>query len=465
MKQEEQERVLCEKKEAEELQRQQEEERKHELQRQEEERLKKIQREKEEKEALEAHKEVKNFLLGDLIHISDDDDSEDNAEKEEDDKKIDETKVKKEASTEDNVTPKSPEKTKTPEKKEPTLIPPGSIKKENPDVFTKSPQQQENIVPKVHTKEDVENSDDFTKKVPSETGSLSGQCAEISGNKVVIQHRCKDSARDDVDADNALAEIGALICDPDVLFALRNLKSIGQSMQQSQTGSRTAHRQFQVPNPNRKTCLFQDDDTVRGMKQEEAENEKLFSSPPQSSKKFIGMKRHTSQSFMDAGSAKRKKTSSGTPVRGSMVGSPSSTPYRPEICIAQADYKAKNTAQCDTFLKRKKVTSANKAAVFQHIKDKELEIIEYDTQPLSFYRIMTQYIGGLGMIPEDVRHKQVKEKLFTFVMQNVHYTKVTIDLGDCNEIFTNDLPIIEAAQQNRIKIFNIHKNYLINLSW
>ena len=129
LKQEEQERVLREKKEAEELQRQQEEERKRELQRQEEERLKKIQREKEEKEALEARKEVKNFLLGDLIHISDDDDSEDNAEKEEDDKKIDETKVKKEASTEDNVTPKSLEKTKTPEKKEPALIPPGSIKR------------------------------------------------------------------------------------------------------------------------------------------------------------------------------------------------------------------------------------------------------------------------------------------------------------------------------------------------
>ena len=76
--------------------------------------------------------------------------------------------------------------------------------------------------------------------------------------------------------DNALAEIGALICDPDVLFALRNLKSIGQSMQQSHTGSHTAHRQFQVPNPNRKTCLFRDDDTVRGMKQEEAENEKII---------------------------------------------------------------------------------------------------------------------------------------------------------------------------------------------
>ena len=95
-------------------------------------------------------------------------------------------------------------------------------------------------------------------------------------------------------------------------------------------------------------------------------------------------------------------------------------------CIAQADYKAKNAAQCDVFLKRKKVTTSNKALIFQHIKDKELEIIEYDTKPLSFYWIMMQYIGGLGMVPEDVQHKQVKEHLFIFVHANVQCTKVRL---------------------------------------
>ena len=39
---------------------------------------------------------------------------------------------------------------------------------------------------------------------------------------------------------------------------------------------------------------------------------------------------------------------------------------------------------------------------------------------------MRQYIDGLGMVPEDVQHKQVKEMLFMFIMQNVSYTKVNV---------------------------------------
>ena len=39
---------------------------------------------------------------------------------------------------------------------------------------------------------------------------------------------------------------------------------------------------------------------------------------------------------------------------------------------------------------------------------------------------MTQYVDGLGMVPEDVWHKQVKDMLCTFIMQNVSYTKVNV---------------------------------------
>ena len=116
----------------------------------------------------------------------------------------------------------------------------------------------------------------------------------------------------------------------------------------------------------------------------------------------------------------------GTPGCSSFCGSPSSTPFRLDVCIAQADYKTKNAAQCDLFLKHKKLTAANKAAIFQVIQEKELDIIEYDNKPQTFFRIMTQYVDGLGMVPEDVQHKQVKEMLFTFIMQNVSYTKVNV---------------------------------------
>ena len=92
----------------------------------------------------------------------------------------------------------------------------------------------------------------------------------------------------------------------------------------------------------------------------------------------------------------------GTPGHSSFCGSPSSTPFRADVCIAQADYKAKNAAQCDSFIKRKKLTAANKAAIFQVIQEKELDIIEYDNKPQTFFCIMTQYVDGLGMVPEDV---------------------------------------------------------------
>ena len=116
----------------------------------------------------------------------------------------------------------------------------------------------------------------------------------------------------------------------------------------------------------------------------------------------------------------------GTPGCSSFCGSPSSTPFRPDVCIAQADYKAKNAAQCDLFIKCKRLTAANKAAIFQVIQDNELDIIEYDSKPQTFFCIMMQYVDGLGMVPEDVWHKQVKEMLFTFIMQNVSYTKVNV---------------------------------------
>ena len=149
---------------------------------------------------------------------------------------------------------------------------------------------------------------------------------------------------------------------------------------------------------------------------------KIFSGVPHGQKMFVGYKRHSAETFSDASTTKKRK---GTPGRSSVGGSPISTPLRPDICKGQADIRSKSASQCDTFIKRKKMTASNKMVIFQAVANKEREIIEYDDQPLSFYRIMAHYVGGLGMVPEDVRHKHVKDNLFTFIYKNVDYTKVT----------------------------------------
>ena len=46
---------------------------------------------------------------------------------------------------------------------------------------------------------------------------------------------------------------------------------------------------------------------------------------------------------------------------------------------------------------------------------------------------MMQYVDGLGMVPEDVLHKQIiKDMLFMFIMQNVSYTKVNVMIHSNN---------------------------------
>ena len=163
-----------------------------------------------------------------------------------------------------------------------------SIKKEKADGLNNSPHPPEK---NPTDPEQEDNTDDLSKNLLSDNGSLSGQCAEVTGNRVIIQQRSKTVPTEDIDADSTLAEIGSLICDPDVLFALRHLKGMGQNMRQEQCQYRSMQRQFQVPNPNRRVALFQEGDiTMQNKKQEDDTQDKLFASPPQGIKKFLGMK-------------------------------------------------------------------------------------------------------------------------------------------------------------------------------
>ena len=77
---------------------------------------------------------------------------------------------------------------------------------------------------------------------------------------------------------------------------------------------------------------------------------------------------------------------------------------------------------------KKKMTAGNRMTIFDVVKKKGRDVIDFPEGPQSFYRIMTHYVAGLNFVPEDGRHKHLQQDLFTFVMKNVDYTKVKIVL-------------------------------------
>ena len=194
--------------------------------------------------------------------------------------------------------------------------------------------------------------------------------------------------------DRTLCEIGSLIVDPDVVYALKNLKKLGQTMKDNEVDCAKPVKPFvgrplfpQTQNGSQISLPLPHSLSVP-VKQEDDDNlgeRRTFSSPPVHRQMFPGLKRYTSETFVESSSAKRRRSAS-TPNRSTLGGSPSTTPLRPEICVSQADVKAKQAIVCDTFLKKKKMTPAQKIPVFQHITKKGREIIEYDEKPMSFYR-------------------------------------------------------------------------------
>ena len=64
------------------------------------------------------------------------------------------------------------------------------------------------------------------------------------------------------------------------------------------------------------------------------------------------------------------------------------------------------------------------AAVYNAISKHKREIVEFEDTDQSFYKIMTHYVPSLVMVPEDIRHMELKRQLFTFAMKNIEYTKV-----------------------------------------
>ena len=151
----------------------------------------------------------------------------------------------------------------------------------------------------------------------------------------------------------------------------------------------------------------------------------VLCTPPVGGKMFPGRKRHTQESVSDIVSSKKKRTA--TPGRtGSTtpVGSPNRTKASTESWIAQADARSKSANVGNTYLNKKKLTQANVAAVYNAISKHKREIVEFEDTDQSICKIMTHYLPSLAMIPEDIRHMELKQQLFTFAMKNIEYTKV-----------------------------------------
>ena len=243
-----------------------------------------------------------------------------------------------------------------------------------------------------------------------------------------------------------LKEVGTLLVDPDVVYALHNIQELGCAMrtqkeQQPASSKNTAldNRNDNIEPPTGNSSarnLFPPKD-ILPLSQIKVETSEVASaddgtgvplcSPPVGGKMFPGRKRHTQESVTDIVSSKKKRT--GTPGRTSSttpVGSPNRPTSSTENWIAQADARAKSADFGNTFLKKKKLTQANIAAVYNTISQHKREIVEYEETTQSFYKIMTHYFPNLAMIPEDVRHLELKRQLFTFAMKNIEYTKVKI---------------------------------------
>ena len=94
--------------------------------------------------------------------------------------------------------------------------------------------------------------------------------------------------------------------------------------------------------------------------------------------------------------------------------------------MSEAPAKCKLADAGDIFLKKKKTTQSNTKLVFDAVRSRHRDIIDFEETEQSFYKIMSHFVKGMNFVPEDVRHVKLKENLFQFVMENTKYTQVKL---------------------------------------
>ena len=205
-----------------------------------------------------------------------------------------------------------------------------------------------------------------------------------------------------------LQEVGTLIVHPDVIYPLQHIKDLGAMMRkqnQSQSTDNVLSRNL-FAEPQEMQCLDTSDTIASQIKQENGSS--VLTSPPARSM-FPGLKRHTPEIFSEGISAKKQKGS--TPIRKVM--SPVTSLYRPassiEVCVAKSDIVCKMVDAGMTFFRKKKLTASNANLVYDAIKEQyKRDIVEFAETHQSFFKIMTHYIASLSLVPEDVRHMELK---------------------------------------------------------
>ena len=245
---EEEERVQREKEEAEERKRKEEEERKCQLQREQEEKERQIRLKQEPEAADEARKEVKSFLLGDLIELSEEDEAPEPANP----NKITPAKIKKEpVSPRKSPIQKPDEQTEpTEDKKQEEIIDSSNIKKEKTDNLGVSPHTHSPVKP-----DSIWKPNDTDKSEPPEKADMNIQPKIVLCSQPTAKETNPNKQPDsEMDHAQILSEIGTLIVDPDVLNGLHYMKSLGQTIREGRPPTQPVH----VPNPNRCTGLFQE---------------------------------------------------------------------------------------------------------------------------------------------------------------------------------------------------------------
>ena len=213
----------------------------------------------------------------------------------------------------------------------------------------------------------------------------------------------------------ALCEVGSLIMDEDVLFALRSLKEVGKEMRKSKRSlferDEENGQKINLNSAQATSSPYLGVATIKQEKNDEqspANNAFQPKSPPP--KIFTGMKRHTEDSFITSGSASKRRRGFVTPGHGNStpLTSPNHTKQNPNTGADQATSKCKTVDAGKIFIKKKKITQAGKQAVFTTVKNQGCEIIEFTEDKESFYKILSFYVPSLNMTPEDMRIGQLK---------------------------------------------------------
>ena len=270
----------------------------------------------------------------------------------------------------------------------------------------------------------------------------------------------EDNGTVERNSNSVSSKVGKLIVDPDVLFALRNLKEVGKCMRLNAAGLNTTvptmpqnannytepgfkaasvnikteppddqnrnsypfGNQSQVGLVNSGSSSFGKLPNFSSLPQQT--NSRTLTSPPGPGRVFGSFKRHSVDSFSGNSAKKRKPNTPGRNAFSSPAGTPARICENVEANLALAESKCKLADAGDVFLKKKKTTPANTSVLFQAISERGKEVVVFDDHPQSFYKIMAFYAKGYEMVPEDTRFRTLKENLFDFVMENMKFTQV-----------------------------------------